>query len=98
MEPLLQNQFAVPQGRSVGRQQAQVERPSRPPTVDLTQDTPPVFNRVRNRMSRFTCQVCDKVFTSQETLTQHMQTHRSPGKLPYRFEFNILHFNNIMNF
>lgn len=80
-----QNQFAVPQGRSVGRQPAQVERPSRPPTVDLTQDTPPVFNnRVRNRMSRFTCQVCDKIFTSQETLNQHMLTHRSPGKLPYR--------------
>lgn len=76
----------------MGRQQAQVERPSRPPTVDLTQDTPPVFNRVRNRMNRFTCQVCDKIFTSQETLNQHMQTHRSPGKLPYRFDFNILTF------
>ncbi|XP_046679525.1 formin-like protein 7 isoform X3 [Homalodisca vitripennis] len=75
------NQFAVPQtqGRSVSRT---VDRNSRPPTVDLTQDSPPVFRR--NRPQRFTCQVCDKVFTTQETLNQHLTTHRSPGKLPYK--------------
>lgn len=89
--------FAVPQGRSPGRPQvAAVERPPRPPTVDLTGDGPapvshPLPTRVRGRgrgmanSGRFTCQVCDKIFSSQETLSQHMNiAHRSPNKLPYR--------------
>ncbi|XP_054273291.1 zinc finger protein 280D-like [Macrosteles quadrilineatus] len=40
--------------------------------------------RQRGRFTRFTCQICDKVFATQETLNQHVATHRSPGKLPFR--------------
>jgi len=72
------SQFAVPQGRSVNRSPA---RP--PPTVDLTGPDSP-RDRRRDRPQRFTCQVCDKVFNSQEMLNQHLVTHRSPGKLPYK--------------
>lgn len=73
-------QFAVPQGRSIGRQP---DRNVRPPTVDLTQDTPPAFNR-RNRPKQFACQVCDRTYNTQEALNTHLQAHRSPGKLPYK--------------
>ncbi|XP_069676372.1 uncharacterized protein [Periplaneta americana] len=94
-----QGNFAVPHGRgSTGRtqQQQQMERPPRPPTVDLTGDGPPpppmlhTVSRGRGRggrgslMGRHTCQVCDKAFSTQESLNQHMALHRSPGKLPYR--------------
>uniref|UniRef100_A0A1B6MJX2 C2H2-type domain-containing protein n=1 Tax=Graphocephala atropunctata TaxID=36148 RepID=A0A1B6MJX2_9HEMI len=40
--------------------------------------------RQRQRFTRFTCQICDKVFATQETLNQHIATHRTPGKLPFR--------------
>ncbi|XP_067006301.1 nuclear receptor coactivator 6 [Anabrus simplex] len=87
--------FQVPQGRSPARvQQQPVERPPRPPTVDLTGDGPPssslqaLRNRGRGRSTgipgRYVCQVCDKVFSTQESLNQHMNMHRSPGKLPFR--------------
>ncbi|GFG30609.1 hypothetical protein Cfor_10518 [Coptotermes formosanus] len=91
-----QGNFAVPHGRgSVNRSlQQQMERPPRPPTVDLTGDGPPPVpvlhsvsrGRARGRsiMGRHTCQVCDKAFSTQESLSQHMTLHRSPGKLPYR--------------
>ncbi|KAJ9584627.1 hypothetical protein L9F63_021029, partial [Diploptera punctata] len=91
-----QGNFAVPQGRGSRphqQHQQQVERPPRPPTVDLTGDipsSPPLLHTVqrgrgrgRPVMGRHTCQVCDKVFSTQENLTQHMALHRSPGKLPY---------------
>uniref|UniRef100_A0A1B6D9T5 C2H2-type domain-containing protein n=1 Tax=Clastoptera arizonana TaxID=38151 RepID=A0A1B6D9T5_9HEMI len=72
-------QFAVPgvPGRNVMRQPVT----TRLPTVDLTQDTP---IRNRNRPKRFTCQVCDKTFQTQDILNQHMATHRSPSKLPFK--------------
>ncbi|XP_021914065.1 uncharacterized protein LOC110827075 isoform X2 [Zootermopsis nevadensis] len=90
-----QGNFAVPHGRgNVSRSQKLVERPPRPPTVDLTGDGPPPppllhsVSRGRGRgrgvMGRYACQVCDKVFSTQESLNQHMTLHRSPGKLPYR--------------
>ncbi|KAK7791229.1 hypothetical protein R5R35_012460 [Gryllus longicercus] len=89
--------FAVPQGRSANRpqQQAQVERPPRPPTVDLTGDGPPpppalnpMGGRGRGRgrggiPGRNVCQLCDKPFPTLDALNQHMVTHR-PGKLPFR--------------
>lgn len=88
--------FAVPQGRTANRpqQQAQVERPPRPPTVDLTGDGPPpppsltMMGRGRGRgrgglLGRHMCQLCDKPFPSLDALNQHMITHR-PGKLPFR--------------
>ncbi|PSN41007.1 hypothetical protein C0J52_16065, partial [Blattella germanica] len=91
-----QGNFAVPHGRgstSRTQQQQQIERPPRPPTVDLTGDGPPPplmhgVSRGRGRgrgvMGRHSCQVCDKAFSTQESLNQHMALHRSPGKLPYR--------------
>nr|CAD7414378.1 unnamed protein product [Timema poppensis] len=100
--------FAVPMGRSPTsrQQQREVERPPRPPTVDLTQDTPhrpppapqtrpvqqPYIARGRGRgrpslnmgaATRHTCQLCNKAFSTAESLGQHMLLHRSPGKLPY---------------
>lgn len=83
-----QNQFAVPQNR--GRQAAGASTV----TVDLTQDSSPSFRR--NRPQRFTCQVCDKVFSTQETLSQHLATHRSPGKLPFKSVLPIHNINFIM--
>ncbi|XP_054277009.1 nascent polypeptide-associated complex subunit alpha, muscle-specific form-like isoform X2 [Macrosteles quadrilineatus] len=72
-------QFAVPTDRNRGRQVTSTVKPF---TVDLTQDSDrPSFRR---RPQRFTCQFCDKVFTTQETLNTHLATHRSPGKLPYK--------------
>lgn len=96
--------FAVPQLRTAQRQPltTNVERPPRPPTVDLTGDVPPpppgstrlqmgpTYHRGRGRpsnMSRATCQICDKVFASPEMLNQHMVIHRGPGKLPFRLVF-----------
>ncbi|XP_026277314.1 uncharacterized protein LOC113205758 isoform X3 [Frankliniella occidentalis] len=95
--------FAIPQARSAGRQQVattNVDRPPRPPTVDLTGDGPqagstrlqmgPTNYRGRGRpstLTRTTCQICDKVFASHDMLNQHMFTvHRqaAPGKLPFR--------------
>lgn len=93
----------VPHGRgnvSRSQQQQQVERPPRPPTVDLTGDGPPIppllhsASRTRGRgrgvMGRYTCQVCEKAFSTQEGLNQHMTLHRSPGKLPYRWEYILI--------
>lgn len=77
--------FAVPQGRIRNQPQQLVERPPRPPTVDLTQDTPTTHRgRPPGRLNRHTCQVCDKVFATSDALATHMVSHRSPGKLPYR--------------
>ena len=92
----------MPHGRgSVNRSlHQQMERPPRPPTVDLTGDGPPPVpvlhsvsrGRARGRsiMGRHTCQVCDKAFSTPESLGQHMTLHRSPGKLPYRWEFILI--------
>lgn len=92
--------FAVPQVRALGRQPVaamSVDRPPRPPTVDLTGDGPvpppgstrlqmgPYRGRGRpSNLARTTCQICDKVFASPDMLQQHMAMHRGPGKLPYR--------------
>ncbi|XP_029037968.1 putative uncharacterized protein DDB_G0289263 isoform X2 [Osmia bicornis bicornis] len=82
-----QGQFAVPQNKQNKTAVNEVERPPRPPTVDLTQDTPPqmpVVRRGRPPRALLTCQVCDKSFQNQEMLTQHMATHRAPSKLLHK--------------
>ncbi|XP_075227912.1 uncharacterized protein LOC142328196 isoform X3 [Lycorma delicatula] len=81
-----QSGFAVPQGRIRNQpSQQMVERPPRPPTVDLTQDTPTTHRgRPPGRLNRHTCQVCDKVFATSDALATHMVSHRSPAKLPFR--------------
>ncbi|KAL6443301.1 hypothetical protein ACFW04_002889 [Cataglyphis niger] len=83
-----QGQFAVPQNKqSKTPINEQVERPPRPPTVDLTQDTPPqmpVVRRGRPPRALLTCQICDKNFQNQDMLTQHMATHRTTSKLLHR--------------
>ncbi|XP_033341137.2 uncharacterized protein LOC117229093 isoform X1 [Megalopta genalis] len=82
-----QGQFAVPQNKQNKTAVNEVERPPRPPTVDLTQDGPPqlpVVRRGRPPRSMLTCQVCDKNFQNQEMLTQHMATHRAPSKLLHK--------------
>ncbi|XP_011638137.1 bromodomain-containing protein 4-like isoform X2 [Pogonomyrmex barbatus] len=83
-----QGQFAVPQNKqNKSPINDQVERPPRPPTVDLTQDTPPqmpVVRRGRPPRAMLTCQVCDKNFQNQDMLTQHMATHRTTSKLLHR--------------
>ncbi|XP_015435463.1 PREDICTED: uncharacterized protein LOC107191034 isoform X2 [Dufourea novaeangliae] len=82
-----QGQFAVPQNKQNKTAVNEVERPPRPPTVDLTQDGPPqlpVVRRGRPPRAMLTCQVCDKNFQNQEILTQHMATHRAPSKLLHK--------------
>lgn len=83
-----QGQFAVPQNKqNKSPINEQVERPPRPPTVDLTQDIPPqmpVVRRGRPPRALLTCQVCDKNFQNQDMLTQHMATHRATSKLLHR--------------
>ncbi|XP_066584487.1 transcription factor Zelda-like isoform X2 [Prorops nasuta] len=84
-----QAQFAVPQNKQSKSAVNEVERPPRPPTVDLTQDTPPppqmpVVRRGRPPRAMLTCQVCDKSFQNQEMLSQHMATHRAPSKLLHK--------------
>ncbi|XP_071628054.1 uncharacterized protein [Temnothorax longispinosus] len=83
-----QGQFAVPQNKqNKSPINDQVERPPRPPTVDLTQDTPPqipVVRRGRPPRALLTCQVCDKNFQNSDMLTQHMATHRTTSKLLHR--------------
>nr|XP_012151773.1 PREDICTED: uncharacterized protein LOC100880584 isoform X3 [Megachile rotundata] len=82
-----QGQFAVPQNKQNKTAVNEVERPPRPPTVDLTQDGPPqmpVVRRGRPPRALLTCQVCDKSFQNQEMLTQHMATHRAPSKLLHK--------------
>ncbi|XP_072751513.1 uncharacterized protein [Anoplolepis gracilipes] len=83
-----QGQFAVPQNKqNKSPINEQVERPPRPPTVDLTQDSPPqmpVVRRGRPPRALLTCQVCDKNFQNQDMLTQHMATHRTISKLHHR--------------
>ncbi|XP_068974312.1 myb-like protein I isoform X4 [Bombus flavifrons] len=82
-----QGQFAVPHNKQNKPAVNEVERPPRPPTVDLTQDTPPqmpVVRRGRPPRALLTCQVCDKNFQNQEMLTQHMATHRAPSKLLHK--------------
>ncbi|XP_011343676.1 bromodomain-containing protein 4 isoform X2 [Ooceraea biroi] len=83
-----QGQFAVPQNKqNKSPINEQVERPPRPPTVDLTQDGPlqmPVVRRGRPPRALLTCQVCDKNFQNQDILTQHMATHRTTSKLLHK--------------
>ncbi|XP_054010133.1 uncharacterized protein LOC128893301 isoform X1 [Hylaeus anthracinus] len=82
-----QSQFAVPQNKQNKTAVNEVERPPRPPTVDLTQDGPPqipMVRRGRPPRALLTCQVCDKNFQNQELLTQHMATHRAPSKLLHK--------------
>ncbi|XP_076244581.1 uncharacterized protein LOC143185456 isoform X2 [Calliopsis andreniformis] len=82
-----QGQFVVPQNKQNKTAVNEVERPPRPPTVDLTQDGPPqmpVVRRGRPPRALLTCQVCDKNFQNQEILTQHMATHRAPSKLLHK--------------
>ncbi|CAL7946490.1 unnamed protein product [Xylocopa violacea] len=82
-----QGQFAVPQNKQNKTAVNEVERPPRPPTVDLTQDTPPqmpVVRRGRPPRALLICQVCEKNFQNQEMLTQHMATHRAPSKLLHK--------------
>ncbi len=89
--------FAVPQARSLGRQQVtttNVDRPPRPPTVDLTGDGPQLpagstrlqmgLTNYRGRgrpstLTRTTCQICDKAFASHDMLNQHMFTVHRQG-------------------
>ncbi|XP_023317594.1 arginine-glutamic acid dipeptide repeats protein-like isoform X2 [Trichogramma pretiosum] len=85
-----QVQFAVPQSKQAAKPTSnEVERPPRPPTVDLTQDVTPIVppvKRGRPPSSRpLVCQFCDKRFPSQEILNQHMTTHsRTANKLQHR--------------
>lgn len=44
------------------------------------QPSPTAVMRQRSRFVRFTCQICDKVFATQDTLNQHIATHRTPQK------------------
>nr|XP_018901032.1 PREDICTED: uncharacterized protein LOC109033054 isoform X2 [Bemisia tabaci] len=73
--------FAVPQGI---RRTNITERPPRPPTVDLTGNDPP--QRLGRGGAQYTCQVCDKTYSSPDLLNQHMQSHRTnqQTKIPYR--------------
>ncbi|XP_014204798.1 myosin tail region-interacting protein MTI1-like isoform X2 [Copidosoma floridanum] len=81
-------QFAVPQNKQSKQVNSEVERPPRPPTVDLTQDNAPLQPVRRGRPPRMlqslTCQICDKRFQSQEVLNNHMTTHRTANKLPHK--------------
>ncbi|XP_034947129.1 histone acetyltransferase KAT6A-like isoform X2 [Chelonus insularis] len=85
-----QQQFAVPQNKQNKPTQPEVERPPRPPTVDLTQDTPtptpvlPPARRGRPPRAALMCQICDKSFQNQEMLVQHMATHRTSNKLLHK--------------
>ncbi|XP_058805846.1 putative uncharacterized protein DDB_G0291608 isoform X2 [Phymastichus coffea] len=83
-----QGQFAIPQNKQAKQTTNEVERPPRPPTVDLTQDAPslPVVRRGRppRMLQSLTCNVCDKRFQSQEMLSQHMATHRTTNKLLHK--------------
>ncbi|XP_017875771.1 uncharacterized protein LOC108622418 isoform X2 [Ceratina calcarata] len=83
-----QGQFAVPQNKQQNKTAVnEVERPPRPPTVDLTQDTPPqmpIVRRGRPSRAMLVCQVCEKNFPNQEMLTQHMATHRASNKLLHK--------------
>ncbi|XP_043664218.1 uncharacterized protein LOC122627260 isoform X1 [Vespula pensylvanica] len=82
-----QGQFAVPQNKQNKSPISDVERPPRPPTVDLTQDNPPqvpVVRRGRPPRTLLTCQMCDKSFQNQDMLTQHMATHRATNKLLHK--------------
>ncbi|KAI4492779.1 hypothetical protein M0804_002570 [Polistes exclamans] len=82
-----QGQFAVPQNKQNKSLIGDVERPPRPPTVDLTQDNPPqvpVIRRGRPPRTLLTCQMCEKSFQNQDMLTQHMATHRSINKLLHK--------------
>ncbi|KAK2582126.1 hypothetical protein KPH14_004492 [Odynerus spinipes] len=82
-----QGQFAVPQNKQNKSPINEVERPPRPPTVDLTQDGPPqvpVVRRGRPPRYLLTCQMCEKSFQNQDMLTQHMATHRATNKLLHK--------------
>ncbi|XP_015116084.1 COPII coat assembly protein sec16 isoform X2 [Diachasma alloeum] len=88
-QPEQGGQFAVPQNKQSKPANQEVERPPRPPTVDLTQDTPGpeaarIIRRGRPPRSALTCQICDKTFASQEILMQHMTSHRGTNKLLHK--------------
>ncbi|XP_014242199.1 uncharacterized protein LOC106662539 isoform X2 [Cimex lectularius] len=54
------------------------------PTVDLTQEVEP--RRRAGMVRRLVCQICDKVFQTQEALNAHVNTHRTQSKLPFECE------------
>ena len=62
--------FAVP--RPPGVQQTNVSRPSRPPTVDLTVDTPSPPAR-----GSLSCRYCERTMPSHAALVQHEKAHLS---------------------
>ncbi|KAF0301807.1 hypothetical protein FJT64_025978 [Amphibalanus amphitrite] len=62
--------FAVP--RPPGVQQTNVSRPARPPTVDLTVDTPSPPAR-----GSLTCRYCERTMPSMAALVQHEKAHLS---------------------
>ncbi|XP_053595704.1 uncharacterized protein LOC103573685 isoform X3 [Microplitis demolitor] len=80
-------QFAVPQNKQSKQTTQDIERPPRPPTIDLTQESSsllPPARRGRPTRAALTCQICDKSFQSQEVLIQHMASHRTTNKLDYK--------------
>ena len=62
--------FAVP--RPPGVQQTNVSRPARPPTVDLTVDTPSPPAR-----GSLSCRYCERTLPSMAALVQHEKAHLS---------------------
>lgn len=56
------------------------------------QPSPTAVMRQRSRFVRFTCQICDKVFATQDTLNQHIATHRTPQK-PSVLSFRLVLFS-----
>lgn len=75
--------FAVPQAPVRGSSNANnVERPPRPPTVDLTQDVP----SSGSQSTRHYCNQCDRSFPTAGLLADHSRVHQqhTQSRMPYK--------------
>ncbi|KAK7067325.1 hypothetical protein SK128_006359 [Halocaridina rubra] len=74
--------FAVPQAPVRGVSSNNVERPPRPPTVDLTQDVP----SSGSHGTRHHCSQCDRTFPTASLLADHSRVHQQQqqSRMPYK--------------
>ncbi|XP_018010461.1 uncharacterized protein LOC108667873 isoform X2 [Hyalella azteca] len=76
--------FAVPQAPSTRNisSNREIERPPRPPTVDLTRDV----NPTGAQPNRVKCSQCDRSFSNQALLADHAKVHQqaSSARMPYK--------------
>ncbi|XP_042869204.1 AT-rich interactive domain-containing protein 1A-like isoform X2 [Penaeus japonicus] len=83
--------FAVPQapasrgsgsGSGSGVTNSNVERPPRPPTVDLTQDVP----TAGSQGTRHQCHQCDRSFPTASLLAEHSRVHQQhqQSRMPFK--------------